>query len=71
MLRRKQDPQFRNIDFIKNFIGVDNEDKSIVVAKYNRSDCLYQELLQRAKTLMRVFGENIIPSEPAYITREE
>lgn len=34
MLKRKQDPIFRRIDFIKNFIGVTEEDKRIIFVKY-------------------------------------
>lgn len=35
MLKRKQDPIFKKIDFIKNFIGVTEEDKRIMVIKHN------------------------------------
>jgi len=44
MLRRKQDPIFKPIDFIKNFIGIENEDKHIYFCKYEDGKPKYKQL---------------------------
>jgi len=44
MLRRKQDPIFKSIDFIKNFIGIRGEDKRVIFCKYEERNIRYEEL---------------------------
>jgi hypothetical protein len=44
MLRRKQDPVFKPIDFIKNFIGVTDEDKRIIYCKFDAENIKYENL---------------------------
>ena len=63
MLRRKQDPIFKTIDFIKNFIGVRGEDKRVVFCKYEHNKIVYKDLFERSKQLMQVLASNIIEGE--------
>jgi uncharacterized protein (UPF0371 family) len=43
-LKRKQDPFFKKIDFIKNFIGVTEEDRRIIYIKHEATKCKYEHL---------------------------
>lgn len=68
MLRRKQDPIFKPIEFIKNFIGISDEDKNIFFCKHQEGKTKYPDLWERSRQLMKVYGSNIIPKEEKYIS---
>lgn len=70
-LKRKQDPIFKKIDFIKNFIGVADEKNRMMYVKYESGKCKYEGLFERSRTLMRVYGTNIIAGDRNYISAEE
>ena len=71
MLRRKQDPIFKPINFIKNFIGVEDEDSHILFCKHEDFNAKYQQLLARSKVISRVMATNILPGESLYISPDE
>ncbi len=70
-MKRKQDPIFKKIDFIKNFIGVVEEDKRILVIKHEENAVKYEKLFERSKNLMKCFATNIIPGDKSYISYED
>ena len=70
-MRRKQDPIFKPIDFIKNFIGVAEEDKKVIFCKYEENKIMYKDLFERSKVYMKCIGSNIIAGEDKYISVED
>ena len=56
---------------IRNFINVPDYNNNNVVIKYKRGEEKYEHLLERAKTLMKVYGKNIRPDEESYISDQD
>ena len=59
-LRRKQDPIWKTIEIIKNNITVTDEINNVFFVKYEKGSIKYVQLLERARTLARIYAENII-----------
>ena len=70
-LKRKTAPIFKEIECIKNFIGVSDEDQNMLFITYRSDDIKYEHLMERSKTLMRVYGGNMLEQEEKYISNEE
>lgn len=72
MLQMRKQAQFwREIAYIKNFINVEDPSTRIVVVKYQQKEIKYEQLLKRARTLMRVYGQNILAGDRDYISDKE
>ena len=53
MLGRKQDLIFKPIDFIKKFVGIEDEDSHILFCKHEESNPKYPQLLACSKVISR------------------
>ncbi len=70
-LRRKQDPIWRTIEIIKNNITVNDEINNVIFVKYDRLSVKYENLLERSRTLARIYAENIVAGQATYISPED
>lgn len=68
--RRRQDSIWATIEHIKNYVPVQKETRDNVKIKFDKKS-VDAELMQRAKTLIRVYAMNIIQGEDKYISDSE
>lgn len=71
MEKRRGDPYFDKVLFIKNYVPIKDDAKNNHIIKFNSSAISHPELLKRASTLMRVYGLNILKDEKEYISDED
>ena len=57
--KRKIDPIWKKMSILKNYLPFTGEGAKLYLAKYDVSNIKYENLRERAKLLMRVYGENI------------
>lgn len=71
LLKRKQDPQWKRILSIRNFINVPNLPENSVTVKYKRGEEKYEQLFKRSQTIMKIYGKKMVAHETGYITEAE
>lgn len=69
--RRRQDSIWSTIDSIKNYIPVQKETRDNIRIRFDKKAIEEAELMERARTLMRVYAGNIMSAEDKYISEED